>query len=145
MKVEHVQLKMDFRVRYVETDQMGVVHHASYLHWMEEGRMDYMRRRGMPYSRIESEGLFLPVVECKVRYLASARFEQEVVLTSWIKEVQPLVCRFSYLLEDKTSGQLLLKAQTKHVCVDRECSIVDYPRSWVKDITPELLADFDGE
>jgi acyl-CoA thioester hydrolase len=134
---------VDFRVRYVETDQMGVVHHASYLGWLEEGRMDHMRKRGLSYAKIEEMGFFLPVVECKVRYLASARFEQEVILYSWIKEIQPLLALFAYRLEDKTSGQLLLTGHTKHVCVTRAGDVQEIPRAWVEFIAPELLAEFD--
>ncbi len=134
---------MEFRVRYVETDQMGVVHHASYLDWLEEGRMDYMRKRGLSYAKIEEMGFFLPVVECKVRYLASARFEQELVLFSWIKEIQPLLALFAYRLEDKASGQLLLTGHTKHVCVTRSGEVQEIPHVWVESLAPGLLGSFD--
>ncbi|MCB9639057.1 MAG: acyl-CoA thioesterase [Myxococcales bacterium] len=142
-KEQAFQAVMELRVRYVETDQMGVVHHASYLDWLEEGRMDYMRQRGLSYSMIEEMGFFLPVVECKVRYLAPARFEQELVLRSWIKELQPLMTVFAYRLEDKHSGTLHLTGQTKHVCVDRAGEVQEIPRAWVERVAPEMLDQFD--
>ncbi|NUO82342.1 hypothetical protein HUU05_19890 [candidate division KSB1 bacterium] len=99
----------------------------------------------MSYAKIEEMGFFLPVVECKVRYLASARFEQELVLFSWIKEIQPLMALFAYRLEDKASGQLLLTGHTKHVCVTRSGEVQEIPYVWVESLAPELLGARDLE
>ena len=139
---ETYSCEMNFRVRYVETDQMGVVHHASYLAWLEEGRMEYMRQRGLAYTQIEEMGFFLPVVECKVRYLSPARFEQTLRLQTWMKELQPWMAVFAYRLEEQENSRLLLTGQTKHVCVNRQGEMLDIPPDWVSLVAPEYLESF---
>lgn len=127
-----------FRVRYAETDQMGVVHHASYLVWMEEARMSYVRSRGASYSAIEEAGYFLPVAEARVKYLRPAKFEQELRLECWLKEFQPEVMTFAYELSDQETGEILMTGQTKHACVTAEGEIVALPEGWIQTHLPEF-------
>jgi acyl-CoA thioester hydrolase len=70
------------RVRYAETDQMGVVHHAAFIPWFELARIEWLRAQGRSYREIEASGLFMPVIELAVRYRASARFDDEIDLTT---------------------------------------------------------------
>ena len=77
------------RVRYGETDQMGVVHHASYVLWLEEARIEWLRAHGQCYRSLEASGVFLPVIELQVRYRAPARFDEELTLYTNGQAVSP--------------------------------------------------------
>src|SRR5258708_33493210 len=84
----HPFVETTFRVRYAETDQMGVVHHANYLVWFELARSEFCRTHGIDYRQMEAEGFVLPVVEARVRYVSPARYEDEVVVHSTVLEVR---------------------------------------------------------
>jgi len=77
-----------FRVRYAETDQMGIVHHASYVAWLEEGRSQWMRAHGNSYAQFEEEGLLLVVSELCLRYKQPARYDQRVTVRCWVESVR---------------------------------------------------------
>lgn len=123
------------RVRYAETDQMGVVYYANYLVWFEVARAAFCRERGIDYRQMEAEGLFLPVMEARCRYKSPARYEDEI----WI-EIQPLDVRrrsvqFGYrLFREET---LLAEGDTVQVLVSRDGKLRTFP--------PELLTRFAGE
>src|ERR1700743_3416622 len=86
-----------FRVRYAETDQMGVVYYANYYVWMEIGRVEYVRSRGVSYKDLEEkEGLFLAVIESQCRYLAPARYDQEIVIETSVASANSRVIEFAY-------------------------------------------------
>jgi acyl-CoA thioester hydrolase len=104
------------RVRYAETDQMGVVYYANYLVWMEIGRVEYCRASGIRYRDMEIEdGILLTVVEASCRYLSSAFYDDEVVVRTWIEEARPRVIRFGYAMTEALSSRSLAKGETKHV------------------------------
>ena len=104
------------RVRYAETDQMGVVYHANYLVWMEMGRVEYCRAAGIRYRDMEREdGILLAVVEVHCRYLAPARYDDEVAIRTRIVAAHPRLVRFGYDLRDLASGRRLATGETKHV------------------------------
>lgn len=84
------------RVRYAETDQMGVVYHAHYLVWCEIGRTDFLRELGRTYAQLERDGVFLAVTDAHVRYLASARYDEEIRIETWIERVQSRAVTFGY-------------------------------------------------
>ena len=109
------------RVRYAETDQMGVAYHANYLVWMEIGRVEYCRSHGLNYRDLElDEKLFLSVVEVSCRYLAPARYDDEVVIRTKIVSANPRMVRFSYELRDAGSGRKLATGETAHVFVNEQ-------------------------
>ena len=103
------------RVRYVETDQMGVVHHSSYLAWLEVARTEYLRARGIPYRVLEERGIRMPVLAVTARYLSPARYDDELVLKARLAEGNGLRFRFTYDILRETDGALLCTAQTEHV------------------------------
>ena len=72
-------------VRYAETDQMGIVHHSNYPIWFEAARTDYIKKIGLPYSKIEERGLLLPLIELNCKYKGAARYEDEVVIKTKLK------------------------------------------------------------
>jgi acyl-CoA thioester hydrolase len=76
-----------FIVRYAETDQMGIVHHSNYPIWFEAGRTDYISKAGMPYSKMEEKGVFLPLIGLNCKFKGAARYEDEVIIKTRIKEL----------------------------------------------------------
>ncbi len=108
------------RVRYAETDQMGIVYYANYLVWMEVGRVDYCKAHGFNYRDMErDDGAFLVVAEAECRYLAPAFFDDEVIIETRVTEARTRSIRFAYQMSsagpDGTRGQLLATGSTNHV------------------------------
>ena len=116
------------RVRYAETDQMGVVHHANYAIWFEASRSEFCRKRGIDYGQIERDGMLLPVLELRVRYLQPAHYEDEVEVHTRIIEIRRSLLRIQYevrlgetkLAEGETLQMLVSKATFKPVRFPRE-------------------------
>ena len=107
------------RVRYAETDQMGVVYHANYLVWMEIGRVEFVRSRGLDYGAIErTEGLCLAVVEAHCRYVAPARYDQEIAVRTRIANHSARTVEFAYEILAAETGRLLADGFTRHVWLD---------------------------
>lgn len=120
------------RVRYAETDAMGVVYHANYLVWFEVGRGDYFRALGQDYGEWEQHGYLLPVSEAYARYHASARYGDPVVVRTWVKEIRSRSITLGYEAGHAESGQLLATGWTKHICVDRQGRIVRLPEAMIR-------------
>ena len=104
-----------FRVRYAETDQMGVVYYSNYLVWMEIGRVEFCRAAGIRYRDMEIEdGILLTVVEANCRYLAPALYDEEVIVRTWLTDARPRMVQFSYEMTE-ASGRRLATGETKHI------------------------------
>src|SRR5512132_3830036 len=103
----HHAVEVRFRVRYFETDAMGIVHHASYVTWFEEGRSAFTRAIGYPYSRMEAEGISLAVAEVNARYRRPARYDDEVVITAALTQLASRGMVFSYEVRRASDGELL--------------------------------------
>jgi acyl-CoA thioester hydrolase len=109
------------RVRYAETDQMGVVYHANYLVWFEVGRVDFMRAHGLSYKQMElEEGCMIAVVEASARYRAPARYDEELVVETELTAVRGAVIRFGYKVVRPEDDVLLCEGHTVHVVVGRD-------------------------
>jgi acyl-CoA thioester hydrolase len=109
------------RVRYAETDQMGMVYHSNYLIWMEVGRVEYFRAVGIVYRDLErDEGILLAVVEASCRYLAPALYDEEVIVRTWIEGANPRMLRFGYEMVEAENRRRLATGETKHVFCNRE-------------------------
>jgi acyl-CoA thioester hydrolase len=106
------------RVRYGETDQMGVAYHAHYLVWCEMARTEHMRRLGVRYRDLEAGGIKLAVSEASLRYVSSARYDDEVRVTAWLAEVGSRRVLFHYKVERPEDGALLCTAQTALISLD---------------------------
>jgi acyl-CoA thioester hydrolase len=119
-----------FRVRYAETDQMGIVHHASYVVWMEEGRSQWMRAHGNSYAQFEEEGLLLVVSELYLRYKQPARYDQRVTVRCWVESVRSRQIQFNYEVVDAQTGEVFVNAYTQHICLDREGKVTKIPDEW---------------
>lgn len=107
------------RVRYCETDQMGVAHHGSYVDWFEEARTEWMRARGRSYRDMEEQGVLLQVVEVHVRYLQPTRYDDELELRTWVAERGPASLTFDYEVWHVGRDALCATGRTKLACVDR--------------------------
>jgi len=118
------------RVRYAETDQMGVVYYANYVVWMEVGRVALCKSRGLDYRDLERDGILMAVVEVNCRYHAPARFDDEVVVRTWIEEANPRVIKFAYEMQAADDGRKLASGFTRHVLVDREFQRVRLPAKY---------------
>src|SRR5271154_3579417 len=109
------QVEARLRVRYAETDQMGVVHHANYLVWMEIGRVELVRARGINYKKLEeSEGLFLSVIETRCRYVHPARYDDEIVVKTEVASSNPRTVEFCYEICHAIQDRLLATGTTRH-------------------------------
>ncbi len=119
------------RVRYAETDQMGIVYHANYLIWMEIGRVEYCRAAGIVYRDMEREdGILLTVVEANCRYLSPALYDQEVTVRTWIAEAHARMLRFGYEIVEGGTRRRLATGETKHVFCDRERRPIKLPEKY---------------
>jgi acyl-CoA thioester hydrolase len=105
------------RVRYKDTDRMGVIYYGNYLTYFEVGRAELMRSLGYPYSRMEKEGYSLVVVEATARYHANVGYDSEVTVKTAITEVKGASVRFDYRVLD-AGGGLLVEGHTLHACLD---------------------------
>ena len=110
----------EFRVRYAETDRMGVVYHANYLVWCEVGRVEFMRSLGRDYAALEQQGTGLAVTEARVRYLAPARFDDLVRVTTTLVGVRSRAVSFAYEITNGATDLRLATAHTDLVSIDRD-------------------------
>ncbi len=107
------------RVRYAETDRMGVVYHANYLIWFEIGRTEFCRARGFAYRDMEeNEDAFLVVAESYCRYKAPAMYDDELIVRTHITELRRRSVRFGYEVLRATDGQIIAEGETGHVVTD---------------------------
>lgn len=109
------------RVRYAETDQMGIAYHANYLVWMEVGRVEYLRAAGVRYRDMEREdGILLVVAEANVRYRSPALYDEEVIIRTSIAEANARMLRIEYELISGDGERTLATGETKHVFCGRD-------------------------
>lgn len=105
------------RVRYAETDQMGVVYHANYLVWFEIGRTDWLRETGWTYRAMENEGYQLPVIEAHCEYRQVARYDDELEIRTRAERVSPVRIRFDYEVARRVDGMVLADGHTVHATI----------------------------
>ena len=109
------------RVRYAETDQMGVVYHANHFIWFEVGRVELLRQLGFSYRDMEqSDGCFIAVVDARCRYKAPVRYDDEVIVRTQLKNARESVIHFGYELVRADDGELLAEGETTHIVTDEE-------------------------
>jgi acyl-CoA thioester hydrolase len=111
--------EIEFRVRYAETDQMGVVYHTNYLVWCEMGRTDFIRARGMSYAEMERAGIGLAVSELSARFHAAARYDDMIRVRTTLVEVKSRSITFDYLITKAGDGSRLVTARTALISIDR--------------------------
>ncbi|MGD0133457.1 MAG: thioesterase family protein [Bryobacteraceae bacterium] len=121
-----------FRVRYAETDQMGVVYYANYLIWMELGRAEYCRAAGFRYRDMEAgDGVLLAVVEAHCRYLHPARYDEEIAVKTWVAKANLRMVLFEYEIREAGSGRALASGATKHMFLGPDMRPVKLPKKYL--------------
>ena len=107
------------RVRYADTDQMGVVYYANYLVWFEVGRAEWLRQSDWSYREMEIDGVALPVIEAHCEYRQPARYDEEVEIATRATLVTPVRIRFDYQVRRAADGVTCASGYTVHAAVDR--------------------------
>lgn len=129
------------RVRYVETDQMGVVYHSNYLIWLEVGRVEFIRQLGLNYRQMEEEdGCGISVVDVHARYRAPARYDDELVIETRLLAARGAVIKFGYRILRETDGVLLCEAETAHVCVGKDMKKRNLPAKYAERFAAHLIS-----
>jgi acyl-CoA thioester hydrolase len=118
------------RVRYAETDQMGVVYYANYLVWMEVGRVELCRARGFNYRDLEEQdGIFLAVAESGCRHTSPARYDDEVAIETWVEDSGARMVIFRY--EMRVGDRKVATGFTKHIFLNRELRPARLPEKYL--------------
>ncbi|HEV3307325.1 MAG TPA: thioesterase family protein [Candidatus Sulfotelmatobacter sp.] len=121
------------RVRYAETDQMGVVYHSNHFVWFEIGRVELLRQLGFSYRDMESkDGRFIAVAEAKCRYRAPVHYDEEILVRTELLNVRDSVVHFGYELRKADDGTLLAEGETTHIVTDASMKIAALPEKYLK-------------
>jgi acyl-CoA thioester hydrolase len=115
------------RVRYPETDRMGVVHHTHFFVWFEVGRTELLRELGCTYRDMEGRGIFMPVVEAACRYRVPARYDEVVEIETELEEISASRVAFRYQIHRKGTDRPLAEGRTVHATVNREGEVIRLP------------------
>ena len=128
------------RVRYVETDQMGVVYHSNYLIWFEVGRVEFIRQMGLNYRQMEeNDGCGISVVDVHARYRAPARYDDELVIETRLLAARGAVIKFGYRILRELDGVLLCEGETVHVCVGKDMKKRSLPPKYAERFAAHLI------
>lgn len=120
------------RVRYAETDQMGVVYHSNHFIWFEVGRVELLRQLGFSYRDMESQdNCFIAVAEAKCRYRAPVHYDEEVLVRTELLNVRDSVIHFGYELRRGEDGTLLAEGETTHIVTDAAMKIAVLPEKYL--------------
>jgi acyl-CoA thioester hydrolase len=131
-KHHHAFHETRLRVRYAETDQMGVVYHANHLIWFEVGRVELMREMGFSYRDMEREdGRFIAVAEVTCRYRAPAYYDDEILIRTRLKKVRESVVVFSYELVRADGKALVAEGETTHIVTDSKMNVAALPEKYL--------------
>lgn len=109
----------EFIARYGETDQMGIIHHSNYPKWFEAGRTDFFRKTGRNYSKIEAEGILLPLTELKCSFKSPARYEDEIIIKTKPVKFSCVRLVFQYEVFNKNGMILVATGETSHAWTDK--------------------------
>lgn len=121
------------RVIYADTDAMGIVYHTNYIKWFEVGRTEFLREIGYPYSRMEKEGIWLPVASVECEYKLPAVYDDVLEIHSWVHQLKAATIVMAYEIYRKATGELLVTGKTKHAITDPKLKPVR-----LKTANPEL-------
>lgn len=127
LNAEHAVTRSRLRVRFCETDLMGIVHHSNHLCYFEAGRVDWLHKRGVSYDYWVKRGIHLPVVEARVRYRKAARFDETLEVTTTCVELSRVTVKFGYVLTRVTDGLRLCEGETLLACVGPELAPKRFP------------------
>ncbi len=139
----------EIRVRYAETDKMGIVHHSNYLIWFEAGRSDLCRARGFSYKEMEeNDNALMVVAESYCRYKSPAYYEDVLVVRSRVAEIRSRSIRFIYEVFRPADGALLAEGETLHLVTDQSKKVRQIPdiyREKLGEEVPEMAEPLPAE
>ena len=127
---------MKLRVRFAETDQMGIAHHSAYIIWFEAARVEWLRSRGLDYRRLEEAGVSLAVSAVNVRYLRSSRFDDELFIDANMTELKSRRVRFHYAVY--RGNEQLATGDSLHTPVDKNGRAQRLPEGWLGALYPHV-------
>jgi acyl-CoA thioester hydrolase len=128
------------RVRYAETDQMGVVYHANYLVWFEVGRVEYIRQLGLDYKSMErEEGCGIAVADVSARFKAPAQYDDELVIQTRLLAARGAVVRFGYRIVRAADNLLLCEGETVHIVVGKDMKRRTLPKKYAERFAEHLI------
>ena len=123
----------EIRVRYAETDQMGLVYYSNYLVWFEVGRTEFCRQRGLPYKDFEHEfESYLAVADAQCRYLTPARYDDVLIIRTRVDSFRRRTISFQYEICNKQSGALVANGRTLHVLLDKQGRPRSFPEGFAR-------------
>jgi acyl-CoA thioester hydrolase len=125
----------EIRVRYAETDQMGVAYYANYLVWFEIGRSEFCRKKGFRYADLEASGYKLVVTDVHCRYRNSARYDEIITVRTWLKEMNRRMITFGYRILRQNSDRIIAEGETRHLCLDSNGKPKSMPEEFAKKLT----------
>ena len=131
--------RVEFRVRYAETDQMGVAYHANSLVWCEIGRTDHIRTLGTSYREMEEQGIILAVSEASLRFIASAKYDDMIRVETSLSRATSRALTFDYVITNADTGTKLATASTSLISIDRSGRVSAFPA----DVRARLAAGVD--
>ncbi len=121
------------RVRYAETDQMGVVYHANHFIWFEVGRVELLRQLGFSYKDMEQhDNCFIAVVDARCRYKAPAYYDDEIMVRTWLKNIRESVIHFGYELVRVGDQTVVAEGETTHIVADAQMRKTVLPDKYMK-------------
>jgi len=115
-------------VRYVETDKMSIVHHSNYYVYFEEARAKFIKESGMSYSEMEKYGVMFPLIESSCKYIQGARYEDELIIKTWMTELTPVKAEFNYSVIRQKDQKEIAKGSTLHAFVNNDFKIINLRR-----------------
>jgi len=126
---------VEIRVRYAETDQMGVAYYANYLVWFEVGRSELCRERGFRYADLEAIGYKLVVTDVHCRYRSSARYDETVIVRTRLKDAKKRMITFGYQILRKDEEEVIAEGETRHICIDSNGKTKSLPEKFLVCLT----------
>lgn len=124
--------KADIRVRYAETDQMGIVHHSNYFVWFEVGRTECIEVLGLSYQQLEDMGMMLPLVTCSCKFIEPAKYPEHLEIHTWVESIKAAKMVFGYHVIRKSDQKVLARGETVHGIVDNHFNILNVKKAFPK-------------
>jgi acyl-CoA thioester hydrolase len=136
---------LDVTVRFAETDQMGVVHHASYIVWFEVGRVAWMGASGLPYVQISNAGYNFAVTDVQCRYRAAIRFGDPVQVITRLVSLRSRQVEFAYEVVNSETGAVCATGSSNHICVDNDGAMTRLPKWMMEGLSGNAERENDAE
>ena len=119
------------KVKYYETDKMGITHHSNYIRWMEEARIDFLEQIGFGYAKLEQDGIISPVIGLDCDYKSSTTFDDEILIQTNVSEFKGVKLIIKYIMTNLKTGETVLTGVSKHCFLNKEHKPIilkkDYP------------------